>query len=209
MNSRLDLTASLSAVLIKGGESDNLGVVSSASLDIREAQKRLLEPLPKLERLYQELRASNIIPVTLGLGAFIHYWLTKDLSALPMTALVTTAGINYLAADFLSSSSNRINAFQYSDCGTGTTAAAIGQTALVTPAGTARVSGTGTNPVAGTYQSVATIAFTTSLAITEYGLFSASSSGTMWDRRVFTAINVNNGDSIAFTYSVIMNAGGS
>jgi hypothetical protein len=197
-------------VLIKHGDKkDDLGVVSFARLDPREATTRLLAPLPYWKRLWAQLRASNVIPITLGLGAFIQAMRTGDHSALPMTALVTTAGVNYLAADFLSSSSNRINAFQWSDCGTGTTAATISQTALVSPAGTARVSGAGTNPVAGTYQSVATIAFTGSLAITEYGLFSAASNGTMWDRRVFSAINVNNGDSIQFTYSVIMNAGGS
>jgi len=56
--------------------------------------------------------------------------------------LVTTAGANYLAADFLSGSSARINAFNFQDCGTGTTAMAIGDTALQTPSGLSRVSGT-------------------------------------------------------------------
>ena len=210
METRMNLTANLSAVLIKGGNSpDDLGVIASAPLDTREAERRLQQTQPRLARLYQELVASNIIPITLGLGAFIHWWLTKDLSGLPMTALVTTAGVNYMANDFLTGSSNRINAFQYNDCGTSSTAATISQTALLAPAGTARVAGTGSVPVAGTYQSVATITFSSSLAITEYGLFSAASSGTMWDRRVFSTINVNSGDSIQFTYAVVLNAGGS
>ncbi|MFN0104327.1 MAG: FtsX-like permease family protein [Bryobacteraceae bacterium] len=91
-----------------------------------------------------------------------------------MLSLVTTAGINYMAADFLSGSSARINAFNYIDCGTGTTAAVIGDTALGTAAGTARVSGTQSDPTAGQYRSVGTVAFTSTLAITEFGIFSAS-----------------------------------
>jgi hypothetical protein len=123
--------------------------------------------------------------------------------------LVTTAGANYLAADFLAASSARINAFNYQDCGTGTTAMAIGDTALQTPSGLSRVSGTQSTPTSGQYRTVATFAFTSTLAITEWGLFSASTSGTLWDRRTFAAINVANGDSIQFTYTLTVPAGGS
>jgi hypothetical protein len=123
--------------------------------------------------------------------------------------LVTTAGANYLAADFLSASSARINAFNFQDCGTGTTAMAIGDTALQTPSGLSRVSGTQSTPTAGQYRTVATFNFTSTLAITEWGLFSASTSGTLWDRRTFSAINVANGDSIQFTYTLTVPAGGS
>jgi hypothetical protein len=126
-----------------------------------------------------------------------------------MLALVTTAGSNYMAADFLAASASRINAFNQHDCGTGATAAAIGDTVLQTPAGTARVAGTQSNPAANQYRTVATIAFTGTLAITEWGLFSAASSGTLWDRRVFAAINVTNGDSIQFTYTLTVPSGGS
>jgi hypothetical protein len=123
--------------------------------------------------------------------------------------LVTTAGANYLAADFLSGSSARINAFNWQDCGTGTTAMAIGDTALQTPSGLSRVSGTQSTPTSGQYRTVATFNFTSTLAITEWGLFSASTSGTLWDRRTFSAINVANGDSIQFTYTLTVPAGGS
>jgi len=123
--------------------------------------------------------------------------------------LITTAGMTYLAAE-LAGGTGYVNLFKYHDCGTGTTAAAIGDTALQTPAGTARVSGTGSTPGStNVFQSVATISFTSSLAITEWGLFSASSSGTLLDHRVFSAINVNSGDSIQFTYQLTCTAGGS
>jgi hypothetical protein len=124
--------------------------------------------------------------------------------------LVTNAGAYYLATDFAAGqASPHISAMNYHDCGTGTTAAAVGDTTLQTPAGTARVAGTRSNPSNGVYRSVATIGFSSNLAITEWGLFSAASSGTMWDHRVFAPINVSSGDSIQFTYSLTIPSGGS
>lgn len=100
-----------------------------------------------------------------------------------------------------------------------------GDTALVTDSGVARVTGVQSNPAGNQYRSVATMTFASSLAIVEWGLFSASSSGTLWDRRWFNTsqapqvtastaltaapINVNNGDSIQATYTATFNAGGS
>jgi hypothetical protein len=98
-------------------------------------------------------------------------------------------------------------------------------TALSTAAGTARVAGTQSNPSANVYKTIATIPFTGSLTISEWGLFSASSAGTLWDRRWFntagapattasaaltgSTIGVNNADSITFSYSLSVTAGGS
>jgi len=89
----------------------------------------------------------------------------------------------------------------------------------------ARVTGTPTNPSANIYRSVATLAFTASLSISEWGIFSAATSGTLWDRRWFNTagapnttpsaaltgqtIGVNSGDSIQFTYNLTVSAGGS
>jgi hypothetical protein len=41
------------------------------------------------------------------------------------------------------------------------------------------------------------------------GTVLAASAGTLWDRRVFSAINVVSGDSIQFTYTLTVNNGGS
>jgi hypothetical protein len=139
-------------------------------------------------------------------------WLAGFLKSLwrDRRGLVTTAGVNYMATDFTSGGATpTISGFKYHDCGTGTNAAATGDTALQTPAGTARVVGTPSNPSANIYRTVAQISFTSSLAITEWGLFSASSSGTLWDRRVFSARNVDSGESITFTYDLTIPAGGS
>lgn len=99
--------------------------------------------------------------------------------------------------------------YKYHDCGTGSTAEANTQTALVTPFGGARVAGTqvaGGTATAPTYTSVATISFTSTLSIVEHAVFNASTSGTMLDRSLFTAVNVVNGDSIQFTYVLTINA---
>jgi hypothetical protein len=115
-----------------------------------------------------------------------------------------------MASDFASGGSTpTISGFKFHDSGVGTGGAVIGDTALGSPAGSARVTGTPSNPSANIYRSVAAIAYTTTLAITEWGLFSASTSGTLWDRRVFAAINVVNGDSIQFTYNLTVPSGGS
>lgn len=129
--------------------------------------------------------------------------------------VVTTAGVNYLRDDFANGAGGAdISTFKYHACGTGTTAEAIGDTALVTECTTAlnpdstRGVGTQVNSVAKTYSSVATLTFDASAAVTEHGLFNAASTGTLWDRTVFSAINVASGDSIQFTYTLSISDGG-
>ncbi len=121
------------------------------------------------------------------------------------TKLVTTVGVNFLATAFINTVEAEV--INYHDSGTGTGAEAVGDTG-VTAAGPARVAGTQSNPSANVYRTVATVNYTGTLAITEHGLFTASSAGTLWDRSVFTAINVVNGDSIQFTYNLTLTAGG-
>ena len=75
--------------------------------------------------------------------------------------------------------------------------------------GGARATGTQSTPGStNIYRSVGTVSFTSTLAITEHGLFTASSGGTLFDRSVFSAINVLNGDSIQFTWELTLPAGG-
>lgn len=121
--------------------------------------------------------------------------------------LVTTAGVNWLATCF----TNTVEAetLNFHDCGTGNTAESVGQTTLVTPFGGSRVAGTQSTPGStNIYRSVATIAFSAGFAIVEHGLFTASTSGTLFDRSLFSAINVINGDSIQFTHETTFPSGG-
>lgn len=119
---------------------------------------------------------------------------------------ITTAFRDYIVDSMQNSTSSPMDAFKYHGCGTGTGAEANTETALATEVGS-RVSGTQIEgATANIYKSVATISFSNTYAIVEHGLFSASSSGTMMDRSLFSAINVVSGDSIQFTYEATFNA---
>jgi len=120
--------------------------------------------------------------------------------------VVTTAGVNFLATDFNGGAS--VAAFDWHASGTGVVAENITDTAMGTDSAVARVSGTPTNPTANQYRTVATMSYTSSLAITEHGVFSAVTDGTLWDRSVFAAINVVSGDSIQYTYTLTCSPGG-
>ena len=121
--------------------------------------------------------------------------------------VITTAGVNYLATCF--TNTVEPEAMNYHESGTGIVAEAIGDTALGTTSGVARVAGTQTTPGStNIYQTAATVSFVSTLAITEHGIFSASSAGTLLDRTKFSAINVVSGDSIAFTYQMTLPSGG-
>ena len=71
-----------------------------------------------------------------------------------------------------------------------------------------RVAGSQTEGAANVYVSVGTISYTSTKAITEHGLFNASTGPTLLDRSVFSAVNVVSGDSVQYTYSLTVNSGG-
>lgn len=131
----------------------------------------------------------------------------KDLGIIA-TKAVTTAFVNFLV-DQLQAATTEIGDFKFHDSGTGTTAESAADTGLVTKVETGRATGSQTEGAsANIYRSVGTISYTATRAITEHGLFSQASLGTLMDRSVFTAVNVVNGDSIQFTYELTLPAGG-
>lgn len=125
--------------------------------------------------------------------------------------VVTDAGVQFMAQDFNAGSKDITN-FNFHDSGTGTNAEAVGDTDLQTAAGpTTRATGTQSNPTNPTYRTVGTINYTTTLAITEHGIFNQAARGAgtvLWDRSVFSAINVVNGDAIQFQYTLTITSGG-
>lgn len=129
--------------------------------------------------------------------------------------VVTDAGVAFMVDDWDNSSVTLAN-LNYHGCGTGTNAEAAGDTALQTESTTVlnpdstRATGTRSQPAANQYRSVGTVTFDGSAAITEHGLFSqaATGGGTLWDRSVFSAVNVASGDSIQFTYTATLTSGG-
>lgn len=121
------------------------------------------------------------------------------------TKVVTDAGVAYLV-DALQNITEPEN-FKYHGYGTGTTAESASQTALVTEIGT-RATGSQTEGAsANIYRTVGTITAGGTAAVTEHGIFSASSTGTMLDRSVFAAINVVINDQITFTYELTLPSG--
>ena len=114
-----------------------------------------------------------------------------------MANVVTNVGLGLVTAAMAASSN------KYLDWGTGVSAAAVTDTALETPSAEARTSGTQsqqeTNTANDTYRIVGTITATDTRAITEAGVFSASTDGSMLGHAVFSAVNLLADDSIAFT----------
>lgn len=121
------------------------------------------------------------------------------------TKVVTDAGVAYLV-DAMQGSVEPED-LRYHASGTGTTAEATGQTALVTEVATRATGTLAEGASANIFRTVGTVNYSSSFAITEHGIFSASSGGTMLDRSVFSAINVANGDSIQFTYELTFPSG--
>jgi len=121
--------------------------------------------------------------------------------------LVTTAFVDFVT-DQLQTETSVFGDFKYHDSGVGVTNPAITDVDIETTDGESRATGTQTESAHNVYVSVGTISYTTDKAITEHGLFNASTAGTLMDRSEFAAINVTNGDSIQYTYSFTIAAGG-
>lgn len=131
--------------------------------------------------------------------------------------LVTDAGVAFLVDDWdlnTASGTNDITTLKYHALGTGTNSENVSDTALQTECTTSlnpdstRGVGTQTQPAANQIRSTATLTFDGSAAVTEHGLFSATSTGTLWDRSVFSVVTMANGDSLQSQYTCTINSGG-
>lgn len=128
--------------------------------------------------------------------------------------VVTNNGVGYIVDAW--QNTVELENMKYHGVGTGTTAEAAADSALVTESTTVlnpdstRATGTTTESAQNAFQSVGTVTFDGAAAITEHGLFSqaATGGGVLFDRSVFSAVNVVSGDSIQFTYTVTFTAGG-
>lgn len=96
--------------------------------------------------------------------------------------------------------------FNYVEIGTGTNSENAADTSLQTPCGT-RVQDTNPSfPSTGQGRIVATFAAGNCTgAVTESGIFNASSSGTLLARKVFSAINKGASDSLQITWTITLN----
>ena len=117
--------------------------------------------------------------------------------------LVVTVGKNFIASRMKDATAT---AMTHMEVGTGTTAAAVGDTALQTAVASSRVTLTSTTVTTNNVAYVATFpAGTGTGALTEAGLFNASSSGTMLCRTVFSVINKGAADTLGITWTVTVN----
>ena len=158
-----------------------------------------------------------------SLWAIGHLWLTKidrdggvtDLG-LVSCRVVTNAGVQYIVDAF----QNLVEAenMKYHAIGTGTTAEAATQTALVTEL-TTQYATSNTRPTgtlgeqsgnANVFETTATITVSAAVAVTEHAIMSqaATGGGVMLDRSVFSPVNLASGESIQATYDLTFPSGG-
>lgn len=130
--------------------------------------------------------------------------------------VVTNAGVQYIVDAW--QNLVELENMRYHGVGTGTTAEAATQTALVTEL-TTQYSTSNTRPtgslgeqsgVANAFESSATITVSSAVALTEHGLFSqaATGGGILMDRSVFAAINLASGESLQATWRLTFPSGG-
>jgi hypothetical protein len=117
--------------------------------------------------------------------------------------LVVTAGKGFIASRMKDATAT---AMTHMEVGTSSTAAAVGDTALVAAVASSRVTLTSTTVTTNSVAYVASFpAGTGTGALTEAGLFNASSAGTMLCRTVFSVINKGAADTLGITWTVTVN----
>ena len=117
--------------------------------------------------------------------------------------LVVTTGLGYIASRMKDASAT---AMTHMALGSGTTAAAAGQTDIVTLLG-AREALDSTTVTANAVAYVASFeAGDATGAVTEAGIFNASTSGTMLCRTVFSVVNKAADDTMTVTWTITVSA---
>ena len=117
--------------------------------------------------------------------------------------LVVSTGLEYICSRMAGTSAGVMS---HMAVGSGTTAASAGQTALVSALGSREA-------LDSTSASSNTITYASSFeagegtgAVTEAGIFNASSSGTMLCRTVFAVVNKDADDTMSITWSITLTA---
>ena len=181
---------------------------------IREAVRYL--PPELAAELIDRVRRVVVIESSLSLKLIGPDGRVRDFGVVS-EKLVTNAGVAFIVDAF--QNLVELENMKYHGYGTGTTAEAQGDSALVTElttqyaADNTRPTGTTTENAANIYETVATLSPDSggTLAITEHGVFSqaATGGGVLLDRSVFSAMNLVAGsDSLQSTYRLTLTAGG-
>jgi hypothetical protein len=147
-----------------------------------------------LQKVTEELKATGLVKIvhTNAAGELVKEFNVPN--------LVVTAGKNHIAAK-IAATTNSPAAMTHMAIGTGTSTPGASDTTLGTQTG--RVSLSGSTVSTNTITYTATFpAGTGDGAITEAGIFNASSGGTMLCRTTFPVVNKASGDTIAVTWVV-------
>jgi len=140
-----------------------------------------------------ELKATGSVNVV------IHDENGKQKENFTIPNLVVTSGLGFIASRMKDTTAT---AMSHMGVGTGSTAAALANTALGTALG-ARVALTSTTVTANAIAYVATFgAGVSTCALTEAGIFNALTSGTMLCRTVFAVINKGALDTMTITWTI-------
>lgn len=186
---------------------------------IKEVDRYRWRNLPNLWRGFWKVAIATTLRLPHFYGAVYMKVLRSngdivDLGLVSMR-VVTTAGVNFVVDAF--QNSVEVENLKYHGFGTGGAAEAVGNTALTTELTTeyatnnTRPTGTTTEGAsANIYRTVATLTPDAAVAITEHGIFDQASNagGTLWDRSLFSAVNLNGtGDALQATYDATFAAG--
>lgn len=152
-----------------------------------------------------------------------HLWLgahRKDGSfedfGLVSCRVVTDTGVGFIVDAW--QNLVELENMRYHGLGTGTTAESAAQTGLITEL-TTQYSTSSTRPTgtlgeksgdSKSFETTATITVSATVAATEHGIFSqaATGGGVMFDRSVFSVVNLASTESIAATYQATFSSGG-
>lgn len=115
--------------------------------------------------------------------------------------LVVTAGKTFIAASMLKTTTNSPAAMSHMAIGAGTSAAAVGDTALGSQLGRVSLASASSTGAVVTYTATFS-AGTGTGAVTEAGIFNNSSGGDMLCRTVFSVVNKGVDDAMSVTWTV-------
>ena len=139
------------------------------------------------------------LKITGSVNVVIHDKSGKQKENFTIPNLVVDTGLAYIASRMKDTTAT---AMTHMAVGTGSTATAAGNTALGTQLGS-RVSLTSTTVTSNSTAYVATFgAGVATGALTEAGIFNASTSGTMLCRTVFAVINKGANDTMTITWTI-------
>lgn len=185
----------------------------------RYVRETILDKLPpEMAAELVEQFSSMVVLQSALYGRVIYGDGREEWLGLLSSKVITTAGVNFLVDAW--QNLTELENLKFHGIGTGTNAEAVGDTALQTELTTqynpdnTRATGTLTEgSSANIFRTVGTNTLDSGTpAVTEHGLLSqaATGGGTLWDRSVFSAINLTgaNGDGLQTTYDMTASSGG-